>query len=144
MVLNRFMFIFTRPYYQIDYPKYTFILEDDRPTLNMCSPFNENYTEFKVVIDGEPYPQIVPLFFNQSINFSCLNSNPKRKTILLWNKFIGLPNIPVNSKDLHNLLLKSNCPVTNCDLTTDKNRLNSSDMVLFHMRSRIEKFPKFR
>lgn len=137
-------FILSKPYYEIEYPHYTFILEPERPVLNTCNPFNKNNNEFKVIIDGEQYPQKIPLFYNQSINFSCLNSNPKRKTILLWNKFGGLPNIPIDAKKTGNFLLESYCPVTNCDFTSDQNKLNSSDMILFHMRSRIDKFPAFR
>jgi hypothetical protein len=36
------------------------------------------------------------------------------------------------------------CPVSNCKLTTNRHRLNDSDLVLFHFRSRIDKLPTHR
>ncbi|CAF0954193.1 unnamed protein product, partial [Brachionus calyciflorus] len=84
------------PYYEIEYPQNVkFIVTETKPNLKICNPFNENYEDIKISIDNDTYPKIEPLFYNKSINFTCLNSNPNRKTILLWNTFTGLPIIPI-------------------------------------------------
>ena len=47
---------------------------------NNC--FDSNRTQFFVTIDGIRYPKQVPLYENKSIDFKCLNSTNKPKTIL--------------------------------------------------------------
>ncbi len=36
------------------------------------------------------------------------------------------------------------CPVNNCELTFDREKLQNSSMVLFHLRNLIDHYPKFR
>jgi len=80
-----------------------------------------------------------------------LNStgSEKPKTILLWTKFKGLPFLPnleeiIMNSQKSNVLEDFNCPVSNCKLTFDRNKLNESDMVLFHLRNKLEKHPESR
>lgn len=136
-----------RPYYLVNYPSYVFI-ENNQSTLaaeqiNVCNPFVENVNQFSVNLDGQTYPKIIPIYQNDSLNLTCLNASRKTKRILLWNKFVGEPlkYLDYNSKNAFEF---SKCPVTNCELTDDRSLLNQSDYVLFHMRSRITEFPKWR
>ena len=105
-----------------------------------CDKFLNTSTQFSVVIDGIKYPKHIPLYENKTINFKCLNSSKNIKTILMWNKFNGLPHIKYEygTRKPFELL---NCPVTNCELTNDRNKLNKSDLVLFHLRNKIDYFP---
>lgn len=139
-------FDYFKPYYLIDYPSYKFIITDTQQSKSqhICSPFLANTSDLKIKIDNDFYPKLIPIFQNRSLNFTCLNSSPRIKTILLWNKFTGDPIIPIDPNNSMNILKRTNCPVTNCDITLDKSRLNTSDMILFHMRSRIDEFPKIR
>ena len=57
-----------------------------------CSPFKKK-NQFSIVIDGVKYPKRIPLYENKTINFECLNSSKSIRTILLWNKFKGTPNL---------------------------------------------------
>ena len=54
-----------------------------------CSPISVAKQAYSVRIDGVLYPKRVPLFLNQSLDFACLNSSDKLKTILLWTPFFG-------------------------------------------------------
>ena len=58
----------------------------------------------------------------------------------MWNKFYGMPFVDYGfgfRKPFENM----NCPVTNCELTNNRSRLNESELVLFHVRSLIDYFP---
>ena len=58
-------------------------------------------------------------------------------------KFTGLPLIPVKlGSQLPFEDLK--CPVTNCELTDDRSKLEESSLVLFHLRNSIDYFPSKR
>jgi alpha-1,3-fucosyltransferase len=85
----------------------------------------------------------LPLYNNETLNFTCLNSDSNIKTILLWNNFKGDP-IFTYGEGVREPFKLNKCPVTNCELSTDRSKLNKSDFVLFHMRSRISDFPPFR
>jgi hypothetical protein len=108
-----------------------------------CNPFlyaNETRNQFSVSIDNVQYPKRVALYENETINFECLNKqiSSKLPTILMWNAFKGAPNLisyPFGKRHSFELL---NCPVTNCELTKDRNKFSQSDMVLFHMRNLIK------
>lgn len=90
------------------------------------------------------FPNIVPIYHNKSIDLKCLNSKiDKTKTILLWTKLNGLPLLPIQygfRKPFEDL----KCPITDCELTTDRSRFNQSSLVLFHLRNRIDYFPQNR
>lgn len=102
----------------------------------------KNQKQFYVNISGVKYPKFVPLYENRSLDFKCLNSSNTKKTILLWTKFKGLPLPLIDYKTGYVKPFESfNCPVTNCELTYDRNKLNQSDLVLFHLRNRIDYFP---
>ncbi|CAF1082698.1 unnamed protein product [Brachionus calyciflorus] len=105
---------------------------------NHCLNIKEK--QFFVNLDGEKYPKIIPLYHNKTINFRCLNASPNRKTILMWNKFRGLP-LKKYSFGVTEPFKNMNCPVTNCELTQDRSKLNQSDLVLFHLRNKIDFFP---
>ncbi len=115
-----------------------------------CKVFNENLSHFSVLIDGVKYPKFLPVYENKTINFKCLNaSSVKPKRILLWTKFKGLPFLPelekiIMNRQSQNVLEDFKCPVSNCQVTFDRDKLPQSDMVLFHLRNRINYFPNFR
>ncbi len=58
----------------------------------------------------------------------------------MWNNFIGLPIVDYGFGKSE-VFERLNCPVTNCELTNDRSRLHESDLVMFHLRSHIERFP---
>ena len=108
-----------------------------------CNPFITNASNFQIKLNGQYYPQNLPLYENKTFNFTCLNSSPQIKTILLWNKFRGDPIFEYN-EGVREPFLLHNCPVTNCELTTNRSKANQSDFILFHIRSRISDYPPFR
>lgn len=112
-----------------------------REVSSNCNPIKSGLNDAYIVnIDGENYPKSVPLFSNRSINFECLNQNAsgnKIKLIMAWTSYFG--------NDLFNNPLASEfCPVRNCEITSDKSRLNESDLVLVHMVEKIEPIPTYR
>jgi len=102
-----------------------------------------NRTHYSVLIDGIKYPTQVPLHKNVSINFECLDQISSKKIILFYNTWFGndVFSIGVGYRTPFSMI---GCPVTNCETTNDKNRLNESDFVITHMRDSISKLPKFR
>lgn len=109
------------------------INEFKNKTLNFkrnCNPFIENERNFRIKIDDVVYPKYIPLRDNKKINFSCLNEATKPKVILYWTNFY-------EKEDFYYGLgrftpfLKHKCPVYNCELTNDKQRINESDLVVF-------------
>jgi alpha-1,3-fucosyltransferase len=104
-----------------------------------CSPFLPLNRQFYIKINNITYPQIVPLHFNKSINFTCLNEPvvdfEKRKRILIWNSFKAKP---FQSPDTRAL---ANCPVNNCDITYNRKLANISDLILIHLRSYLDVLP---
>lgn len=105
-----------------------------------CRGIIPNRSQFKVTIDGVTYPNIVPLYHNTSIDFECLASSNKTKTILMWTKFKGSPLIDYGF-GVEEPFKKMNCPVTNCELTEDRSKFKDSDLVLFHLRNNIDYIP---
>jgi hypothetical protein len=76
------------------------------------------------------------------VNFQFLNSAKNIKTILLWTKFKGTPLPETNYETGYVKPFELfNCPVTNCELTYDRNKINQSDLVLFHLRNKIDYIP---
>lgn len=105
-----------------------------------CKAYDETKRQFRVTLDGVTYPNVVPLYHNSSIDFQCLNSSKSVKTILMWTKFNGSPLVNYGF-GVRRPFEQMECPVTNCELTNDRNKLNVSDLVLFHLRNDIDYFP---
>jgi alpha-1,3-fucosyltransferase len=108
-----------------------------------CYPFNKNPNQFNIKIDGQNYPKYLPLYQNKTLNFDCLNQNNNKKLILFWNKWFDDPTFGFGTGESISFK-KNNCPVTNCEITTDKKRLQESSIVIFHMRDAIYRLPKYR
>ena len=107
-----------------------------------CEPFKRVYKQYRAEIDGELYPKKVSLYKNASIDFECLNRNPAVKTILLWNKFFDRDDYWFGIG--RDAFKQNACPVTNCEITTDKSRIYESHLVITHMQNEIETPPKHR
>ena len=108
-----------------------------------CEAFNKNYTQFSIQLDNIIYPTYVTSYHNKSLNFECLNKNTNSKLILFWNQFFDDPEFGFGSgysKPFKN----HNCPVTNCEITTDRRRLKESNIIVFHMQNRIDRYPEYR
>lgn len=116
------------------------IMSNSKQSDNECWPILKDVNQFYVKIDGEIYPKLVPSYFNKSIDFECLNRKQTIKKILLWNDFgpwvdfkYGLGRVkPFKDR---------NCPVYNCEMTTNKSELNTSDLVIIHMRGNFKIMP---
>jgi alpha-1,3-fucosyltransferase len=111
-------------------------------TYGKCDPVDPNYMQYAVELNGQTYPKTILPHLNKSINFACINNNPKATTkiILTWNdwwgKFYGYgKKTPFEA---------NYCPVTNCEFTDDKKRLNESDLVVVHGLDPIQDQPTFR
>ena len=107
---------------------------------NSCNPINETYVPFKIKINGTQYPMHISPYLNKSINFKCLNKAKKQKVILFWNKFWAWNEFGVGKDEI---FIKNKCPVTNCEITTDKLRVNESDFVVVD-GGNMESPPSFR
>lgn len=115
---------------------------NSHPNQTFCQPLFEHTSQYTVEIDNETYPQLVPLFYNNSINFQCLNKNQKKPLILFWNEFFSDPYYSYKG----NSFKQNGCPVTNCEITTDKARYGEASLVVTHMRNtfNVQEFPKYR
>jgi alpha-1,3-fucosyltransferase len=108
-----------------------------------CSPFNLNRKNFFVKFYNQTYPKSLPLYLNQTINFECLNSSKNIKLILLWTPFYEKVSYGYGL-GLMKPFQVNQCPISNCEITNDKSRLNQSDFVLVHMRNTLSNLPKYR
>lgn len=108
-----------------------------------CDPIINFNLQYFVNINNEQYPKSVPLFYNKSIDFDCLNKNERIKKILFWNKFFGSDSFLLGLGE-RTPFIKQHCPVTNCELLSNKSRLNESDYVVVHMRDTIDQLPDYR
>ena len=97
-----------------------------------CEPIFQDQKQFTVEIENETYPKRVPLFYNSSINFACLNKNRKKPVILFWNPFFSDPFYGFQNQSMSVKI--DGCPVTNCEATIDKLRIDESSLVVTHMR----------
>ena len=61
-------------------------------------------------------------------------------TILMWNNHIGAP-LYEQPVGLRTPFEQMGCPVTNCELTTNRSQFDESSLILFHVRSQIDYFP---
>ena len=104
-----------------------------------CEPFFTDFKQYQVEIDNETYPKSVPIYYNKSINFECLNANSRRPLILFWNKFWDSEYTNNESRFKVN-----GCPVTNCETTVDRNRWNDSNLVVVHQAISLSDVSKYR
>jgi hypothetical protein len=106
-----------------------------------CTIIKPNIEHFRVTIDGLVYPHRVPLYQNKSLDYKCMKSkNTKQKLILFWTKWFNDPTFEYGVGK-YEPFKRNGCPIDNCEITTDKNRLNESDFVVVHMRDQIENIP---
>lgn len=108
-----------------------------------CNPIFEKDAQYYANIDDVRYPQSVQLFLNKSINFDCLNKSENIKKILFWNPFFDDESYSYGL-GVRKPFINQNCPVTSCELLTNKSRINESDFVLVHMRDPIKEPPQYR
>ena len=108
-----------------------------------CEPIVKSIKQYSVLIDGIRYPTQTPLHKNFSINFQCLDKNPNKKTILFYNTWFGNEEFSIGI-GYRTPFIRSGCPVTSCEATNDKKRLNESDFVVTHMADSIPGLPVFR
>ncbi len=111
-----------------------------------CNPLNEGYVPFEIKINNTSYPKHVNLHLNRSINFDCLNKAENHKLILLWSEsWASWKDFGVGKDEV---FIKHKCPVTKCEITTDKTRIYQSDFVIVGDGSpyglHIKKPPLFR
>ena len=108
-----------------------------------CSPFNYDKKNFFIKLDNETYPKSLPLYLNNTINFECLNSSKNNKLILLWTPFYEKVSYGYGLGLMKPFQINK-CPISNCEITNNRSRLNESDFVLVHMRNSISDLPKYR
>ena len=109
-----------------------------------CDIIHKDYNQYYHDFDGVKYPQYLYLSQNYSINFDCLNNSSPMKQILVWTKFYGGADFGYGIGKVKPFK-DHNCPVTNCELTNDKDRVNQSDFVLVWLTDNLEKeIPKMR
>jgi hypothetical protein len=103
--------------------------ESINSTENLLPIISKTSDKILTVIDNQLYPKIVSTFHDKTINFTRLNESNNTKLIVLWNKWYtwidwkyGLgKTAPFEA---------NKCPVTNCELTYDRSRLNETDLVI--------------
>ena len=110
-----FLFFYLNLIYVIIYLNYKNKIELKNE--NILLDQNQNYIDK----NGQKYPKFIPLYENKSIDFKLLNSSKKIKTILMWNKFLGAPLLEHYVYGTIKPFEDLNCPVTNCELTNDRN-----------------------
>ena len=110
---------------------------------SICDPYIKNLNIFSVTIDNVIYPKFTPLHNNPKINYSCLNTDSSSKLILLWTQWFDNPSF-VYGIGYKKPFEINKCPVTNCEITNDRSRLNESNMIVFHMRDPVYEFPSYR
>lgn len=108
-----------------------------------CDPINRSYVPYTVELDGVRYPTKLQLHMNRSLNFECLNNTIDTKLILFWNDFFSFENFAYGIGK-HTPFIEHKCPVSNCELTKDKSRLDQADLVIVHMPNKYKQVPKHR
>jgi hypothetical protein len=102
-----------------------------------CDIINKEYKQYYHVFDGVKYPQYLYLSQDKRINYDCLNNSSPMKVILAWNKFYGMASFGYGLGKVKPFK-EHHCPVTNCELTNDKGRLNESDFVIVWLTDAID------
>ena len=125
------------------------LVEEDNKGSDKAVAKNKNCNIFKeeeaysVNINGHVYPQFQLLSQNQSYNFDCVNQLGRNKLILGWNKFYGDTNMGYGGGKTEPFA-KRHCPVTNCEMNSDKSRLDEADYVIVHYSDEPGTIPKER
>ncbi len=84
----------------------------------------------QVTIDGQTYPKSTLNTHNNLIDLDCLRQHSTaNKHVVIWNNFFGIE------------FNKAACPLTNCDFTRDRSRIEEADLVLVSMLDVIDKLP---
>jgi hypothetical protein len=104
-------------------------------TSTTCEIINKAYKQYYHVFDGIQYPQYLYLSQNYSINYKCLNNSSPMKRILAWNKFYGGYGYGLGKVQP---FVEHNCPVTNCEILIDKQRVSESDFVMVMLTDPLE------
>lgn len=103
-------------------------------SMKNCSVINSYHNQHKVRYDDITYPYYIPLIHKKDFNFKCLNERTKNETtkvFYLATKYFEYPDYKFDfgkKKQFESI----KCPVTNCEITNDFNRYNSSDIAVFH------------
>jgi alpha-1,3-fucosyltransferase len=107
---------------------------EENSTLDKFICIRTSPNHYYAEINGTKYPKSIALHMNKSIDFDCLKQNSKQpKLILTWTKYFDDPSFDGA------LNAESNCPMLNyCELTSDRSRYNQSDIVVFHIRDKVE------
>lgn len=108
-----------------------------------CQPIRSGDNQYKAEIDGVVYPQYLPNYMNKSIDFNCLNKSNSTKVILLWNPFFGSVDYGFGL-GVRDPFIRNKCPVTNCEMTNNVERISEADLVIVHMRNAVGKPPTSR
>lgn len=108
-----------------------------------CDPINRSYVPYSVELDGVRYPTKLQLHMNHSLNFECLNNTQATKLILFWNEFFRFKHFRYGVGK-RTPFVDHQCPVSNCELTEDKSRLDEADLVIVHMKNKYKAIPKHR
>ena len=141
--INEYYLILTTDYDEEPYD--SFMNTSDIIYKTNCNPINRNFQQFAIKFENnQTYPKYLPLYQNKSINYECLNRNPQKKLILFWNKWFANDPYYEYGSGAETPFKLNNCPVTNCEITTDKKKTRESNIIVFHMRQSIFKFPKYR
>jgi hypothetical protein len=108
-----------------------------------CEPIKKINKQIYYINDVT-YPKLISLHSNKSIDFNCLNQSKNLKLILFWNKMWNVRDDFYFGLGREKPFLENGCPVTKCEITTNKSQINESDLVITHMLADIENPPKFR
>lgn len=115
---------------------------DEIKSEQQCDIINKEKS-YSVNIGGHVYPQFLLLSQNNSYNFDCINKTGPTKLILGWNKFYGTPDLGYGAGKVKPFLQR-HCPVSNCEVTSDRSRLNEADYVVVHFSDHFNTIPKAR
>lgn len=108
-----------------------------------CNPCNTRAKENYFNISGTIYPKYIPSYLNKSLNFDCINKDNNSKVILSWTSWFGSHNFGLGNGKTKPFI-ETRCPLTNCELTDDKSRLDDSDMIIFDLGDSLYPLPSFR
>jgi hypothetical protein len=94
--------------------------------------FISSKKQYNVTLNGQAYPKVLPSFHSQTLNFTYLNKVQANRTklIVLWNTWYSWVDWKYGLGK-RTPFENNKCPVTNCELTYDRTRLNQTDLVVF-------------
>ena len=102
-----------------------------------CFVFRAEYEKERISFDGYEYPRVITAYHDESFDFECFSQLNFTKRIFLWNNFSPfiMKKFGLGGRELFE---KYRCPITNCEVTKDLNKLAKSDYVLFHIHDSID------